>query len=109
MLREIVNLKKVQSPYVIGLRDVCYSKGEGGISPVLVFDYMEHDLLGLVAKKIKLSSARVRSIFKQMASGLSDLHSKNIIHRDIKSKFNSSKCVGGFKGQCKDSRSGFIS
>ena len=79
------------------------------ISRMGVFDYMEHDLLGLVAKKIKLSSARVRSIFKQMAAGLSDLHSKNIIHRDIKSKFNSSKCVGGFKGQCKDSRSGFIS
>ena len=76
---------------------------------MLVFDYMEHDLLGLVAKKIKLSSARVRSIFKQMATGLHDLHTKSIIHRDIKSKFNSSKCVGGFSGECENCRSRFIS
>lgn len=53
-------------------------------STYLVFEYLEHELLGLI-DSVKLTPAHVKCIMKQLLEGLDYLHSINIIHRDIKS------------------------
>jgi len=50
----------------------------------LVFEYVEHDLGGLVDAKYKFQPIAVKSITKQLLEVLEFLESKKILHRDIK-------------------------
>ena len=50
----------------------------------LVFEYMEHDLGGLVDSKYKFSQRSIKCIIKQLLEALDYLSEKKIIHRDIK-------------------------
>jgi len=54
-------------------------------STFLVFDYMDHDLWGLMKVDAKFSISQLKCIMKQLFEGLHYIHSQNIIHRDIKS------------------------
>ena len=88
VIREIVNLRRVESNAIISLKDIVYAMSETNqYNIVLVFDYMEHDLLGLVAKKIQFEPQHIKTIFKQIVEGINVLHQNNIMHRDLKSKF----------------------
>lgn len=51
----------------------------------LVFDYMDHDLYGLLASGVvTFSEVQVASLMKQLMLGINYCHSKNFLHRDIK-------------------------
>lgn len=51
-----------------------------------MFEYCEHDLEGL-AKKINFSISNLRILMKQLLLGIKEIHSKDIIHRDLKCIF----------------------
>lgn len=86
VIREIVNLRKIRSNEIISLDDIVYTKSDNNqYNIVLVFEYMEHDLLGLVAKKIQFEPQHIKTIFKQIVEGVLVLHQNNLLHRDLKS------------------------
>lgn len=51
----------------------------------LVFEYIEHDLGGLIDAKYKFSPISVKCVMKQLFEVLDYLSEKKILHRDIKS------------------------
>ena len=81
-----MNLRKVDNENVIRINDIVYKKGENNhYNVIVVFDYIEHDLFGLMARRVKLDLAQVKAIFQQLVRSVALLHTHNIIHRDIKS------------------------
>lgn len=51
----------------------------------LVFEYMDHDLMGLLESGLcQFSHEHVRSFMRQLMEGLDYCHKNNFLHRDIK-------------------------
>lgn len=51
----------------------------------LVFEYMDHDLMGLLDSGfVSLSEGNIASLMKQLLEGLNFCHKKDFLHRDIK-------------------------
>ncbi len=51
----------------------------------LVFEYMDHDLMGVLESGlVTLSETHVASFTKQLLAGLAYCHLRNFLHRDIK-------------------------
>ena len=50
----------------------------------MVFEYMEADLSGLLSTPVVLDVGHIKCIMQQLLDALRVLHSKNIMHRDIK-------------------------
>ncbi|XAR57130.1 Cyclin-dependent kinase [Bertholletia excelsa] len=83
MAREILILRRLDHPNVVKLQGLVTSRMS--CSLYLVFDYMEHDLAGLVASPgIKFTEAQVKCYMHQLLSGLEHCHNQNVLHRDIK-------------------------
>ncbi|GLU06423.1 hypothetical protein SLE2022_234610 [Rubroshorea leprosula] len=83
MAREIILLRRLDHPNVIKLDGLITSPMS--CSMYLVFEYMEHDLVGLASLPgIKFSEPQIKCYMKQLLSGLDHCHSHGVLHRDIK-------------------------
>ncbi|TPX32823.1 hypothetical protein SmJEL517_g04112 [Synchytrium microbalum] len=80
-IREIKILTTLHHPNIVKLNEIVSSRDRID----LVFEYMDHDLTGLFANTaFKPSPAHIKCLMLQMFEGLRFLHSKNIMHRDLK-------------------------
>uniref|UniRef100_A0A5B7ADH0 Protein kinase domain-containing protein n=1 Tax=Davidia involucrata TaxID=16924 RepID=A0A5B7ADH0_DAVIN len=83
MAREIHILRKLDHPNVMKLEALVTSRMS--CSLYLVFEYMEHDLAGLLAPpKIKFTEPQIKCYMQQLLHGLEHCHSRGVLHRDIK-------------------------
>lgn len=50
----------------------------------MVFEYVEHDLAGLLDAKVPFSEGQIKSFMKQLLGALKECHRLKILHRDLK-------------------------
>ncbi|KRY55180.1 Cyclin-dependent kinase 12 [Trichinella britovi] len=84
-IREIKILRQLNHPNIVQLKDIARDRciEKGGF--YLMFEYMDHDLMGLLESGfVQFSTLHIGSFIKQLLSGLAYCHSKNFLHRDIK-------------------------
>ncbi|KAI5082973.1 hypothetical protein GOP47_0002716 [Adiantum capillus-veneris] len=83
MLREIKILRRLDHPNIIKLEGLVTSRMS--CSLYLVFEYMDHDLTGLVScQETPFTEAQIKCFFKQLLLGLDHCHKSRVLHRDIK-------------------------
>lgn len=90
-VREIKILRQLQHPNIVNMieivtdkQDVLEFRRDRG-EFYLVFEYMDHDLFGLLDSGVlDLNDDQIASFMKQLLEGLNYCHSKNFLHRDIK-------------------------
>merc|ERR1719373_930770 len=90
-VREIKILRQLKHKNIIKLREIVTDKQEAVDfrkdkgSFYLVFDFMEHDLMGLLDSGLVTFTTELNcSIMKQIMEGLAYCHDRNFLHRDIK-------------------------
>merc|ERR1711865_752287 len=88
-IREIKLLRGMNHENIIDLREVVASqetkeeKGKGSI--YIVFEFMDHDLMGLMdTAKMDFKVEQIKCFTKQLLAGLHYCHKRGIMHRDIK-------------------------
>ncbi|KAF8450272.1 Pkinase-domain-containing protein [Boletus edulis BED1] len=80
-MREIKLLQSLRHQNIVRLYEMMVSNG----SVFMVFEYMDHDLTGVLSQtQFSFSEANLKSLCKQMLAGLAYLHHKGVIHRDVK-------------------------
>ncbi|XP_060172573.1 protein IMPAIRED IN BABA-INDUCED STERILITY 1-like [Lycium barbarum] len=83
MAREIMILRRFDHPNIMKLEGIITSRLSSSV--YLVFEYMEHDISGLLScPEVKFSESQVKCLMKQLLSGLDHCHSRGVMHRDIK-------------------------
>ncbi|CAI9109759.1 OLC1v1009654C1 [Oldenlandia corymbosa var. corymbosa] len=83
MAREIMILRKLNHPNIMKLEGIITSRLSTSI--YLVFEYMEHDLSGLLScPDVKFTESQIKCYMQQLLCGLEHCHSQGIMHRDIK-------------------------
>uniref|UniRef100_A0A0N4ZUJ6 Protein kinase domain-containing protein n=1 Tax=Parastrongyloides trichosuri TaxID=131310 RepID=A0A0N4ZUJ6_PARTI len=93
-IREIIILRQLSHKNVVSLLDIVTNRSvksekkdsKSNISSFyLVFEYLDHDLVGVLDSQVEgFSELQVASFMKQLAEGLAYCHSRNFLHRDIK-------------------------
>lgn len=80
-MREIKLLQSLRHDNIVRLYEMMVSNG----SVFMVFQYMDHDLTGVLSQtQFVFTDAHLKSFCRQMLAGLAYLHHKGVIHRDIK-------------------------
>lgn len=90
-VREIKILRQLEHKNVVRLIDIVTDKNQASEmrqdkgSFYLVFEYVDHDLMGLLDSQIiQFTEVQIAGLFKQLLEGLNYCHNKNFLHRDIK-------------------------
>lgn len=78
--REIKVLKRFKHKNLVTLHDVRYEEG----FIFLVMDYLPYDLTGLLMSKYNFESKQILGLIYQLCQAVAFLHTKNLVHRDIK-------------------------
>ncbi|XP_074549409.1 cyclin-dependent kinase 13 [Halichoeres trimaculatus] len=78
--KSIINMKEI----VTDKEDALDFKNDKGAF-YLVFEYMDHDLMGLLESGlVHFNESHIKSFMRQLLEGLDYCHKKNFLHRDIK-------------------------
>uniref|UniRef100_A0A8C5MLI4 Cyclin dependent kinase 13 n=1 Tax=Leptobrachium leishanense TaxID=445787 RepID=A0A8C5MLI4_9ANUR len=90
-IREIKILRQLNHQSIINMKEIVtdkedaldFKKDKGAF--YLVFEYMDHDLMGLLESGLVIfNELHIKSFMKQLMEGLDYCHKKNFLHRDIK-------------------------
>ncbi|XP_064456771.1 cyclin-dependent kinase 12-like isoform X1 [Ornithodoros turicata] len=90
-VREIKILRQLNHSSIVNLKEIVtdkqdaldFKKDKGAF--YLVFEYMDHDLMGLLESGlVEFNQLHIASFMKQLLEGLNYCHRKNFLHRDIK-------------------------
>jgi len=87
VIREIKILKQLMHQNVISLKDVLVDKkSKTEASFYLVFEYMNHDLMGFLEsrKKQPLQENQICYLFYQLSEAVAHCHQQGFMHRDLK-------------------------
>ncbi|CAM1508285.1 Fc.00g051330.m01.CDS01 [Cosmosporella sp. VM-42] len=80
-VREIKLLQSLRHTNIVNLQEVMVEKNDC----FMVFEYLSHDLTGLLNHpSFKLDAAQKKHLAKQLFEGLDYLHTRGVLHRDIK-------------------------
>ncbi|KAK2593865.1 serine/threonine protein kinase, CMGC, CDC2/CDK sub [Conoideocrella luteorostrata] len=80
-VREIKLLQSLRHANIVNLQEVMVEKNDC----FMVFEYLSHDLTGLLNHPtFKLDPAQRKDLAKQLFEGLDYLHTRGVLHRDIK-------------------------
>lgn len=80
-VREIKLLQSLRHANIVKLQEVMVEKNDC----FMVFEYLSHDLTGLLNHPtFKLEPAQRKHLAKQLFEGLDYLHTRGVLHRDIK-------------------------
>jgi len=88
-IREIKLLRDMDHENVVKLKEVVCSKetshNRGKGSVYIVFEFMDHDLMGLMdTTSMNFKEDQIKCFTKQLLNGLNYCHKRGIMHRDIK-------------------------
>uniref|UniRef100_A0A8C4SZR8 Cyclin-dependent kinase 12 n=1 Tax=Erpetoichthys calabaricus TaxID=27687 RepID=A0A8C4SZR8_ERPCA len=85
-IREIKILRQLNHPSVVNMKEIVTdNKSFNSRAFYLVFEYMDHDLMGLLESGlVQFSEEHIKSFMRQLMEGLDYCHKKSFLHRDIK-------------------------
>lgn len=81
IINEILVMRESSHPNIVNFKDSYLWKGELWV----VMEYMEGGSLTDVVTAHCMSEAQIAAVGREVCEGLRHLHSKGVIHRDIKS------------------------
>ncbi|OUM65599.1 hypothetical protein PIROE2DRAFT_41508 [Piromyces sp. E2] len=80
-MREIKLLQTLHHPNIVQLLEIMIEKD----SYYIISEYMEHDLTGVLNNKlVNYNISQIKCLSLQLLNGLDYLHSRGILHRDLK-------------------------
>ncbi|KAL8144362.1 hypothetical protein V2J09_017394 [Rumex salicifolius] len=83
MAREIIILRRLDHPNVMKLEGLVSSRMSDSL--YLIFEYMEHDLVGLLGTPGNwFTESQIKCYIQQLLQGLEHCHNRGVLHRDIK-------------------------
>ncbi|CAN0227083.1 unnamed protein product [Discosporangium mesarthrocarpum] len=89
-VREMRILRRLEHKNIVNLKEIVVDgqPTEGRLATVaLVFEYLEHDLSGLLdtaEAAAQITPELSKCFMKQLLDGVAYMHSQNILHRDLK-------------------------